>query len=382
MENNEDLMSPTDEIQDEEESIEQIPGDTDQEQVIVVTPSDLEKAAKDYMEMLRENREDIVALKDYLIGINANTPLLRSFVDTNLGSLAMYPNTVIHDAQSKIRKAKSQEEFITYCENQIQDIREFGVALSKMSCCNDRGNKWRQLIAAMSGSVIVPSAMGGEIRMPTGAKSEGEFLTIEAQAYYDTTWMCIGTVSLNNDSQEDYLYADEINRMETGSPRDKKTLRARMVIEAINDQINSNYYYVMNLDVHGKIHRTMIFKPSIFKDAYEKGLIDIVESENDSASWIGVDRNGNVASLLSWTMVRFLDKVEIDSRTNEIRTQAIEIGLIENGNFIFNGTDEDLTAIGGISNTQSAAINDEEWEKIIIMQAGQTSLLLSGALAR
>lgn len=292
----------------------------------------------------------------------------------------MYSNTLVNEAQGKIRKAKSQEELITYCENHIKDTREFGIALSKIACCNDRGNKWRQLVAAVSGSVIVPSALGGEIRMPTGAKSEKEHLSIEVQAYYDMVWMCIGTVSINMDSQEEYLYADEINRMANGSPRDKKTLRARMVIEAINSQINSNYFYVMNLDMQGKIHRTMIFKPSLFKDAYEKGLIDIVESENNSASWIGVDKNGNIASLLSWTMVRFLDKIEVDSRTNEIRTQAIEIGLIENGNFIFNGTEEDLVAIGGISNTQAASVSDEEWEQITVTQAAQTSLLLSGAL--
>lgn len=336
-----------------------------------------------YLQMLKENYENVDAAIEYLLGIDLSQHImLKPFVDSNLGALSLFKSTIINDTQKKIRRTNTPNEWITACENAINNTREFGVALSKISCMNDKGNKWRQLIAAMSAAVIVPDSHGGVLKMPIGSKKDIQSMSIVLQSYHNAGWMPISQISITEDAPDAYLGNDDIIKLKDGAPIEKKIIRARMIIEAITDQIGGDMYYISLLDVIGKIHKSVYFDPKIFKQAYEKGAIVIVESQNEAGGWICVDTKGHISPILTWTMARVLDKQEIDMRTNEIRQQAIEIGLIENGNFVLNCTEDDIQSLGGIVNTHSPAISDDEWKNIIISTAQQTSTLLTEGLVK
>lgn len=158
-----------------------------------IAPDPLADAIPLYLELLRKSPSDMDALLEFLDGLDPTTTSLKSFLDTNRSALSLLDETLVVDAQKKIRKGKTSETIIANVNEQIADTKEFSDAIQRIGSLGaDRGNAWRQLLAALTGGAIIPGSLGGELHIPVGNKSEGEVAIIRPQSYLSWGYMDFG----------------------------------------------------------------------------------------------------------------------------------------------------------------------------------------------
>jgi hypothetical protein len=350
---------------EEEKQVDDILGgeDLEPEELDMGDFDPLTAAISEYMEILKKSPDDKQALESFL-KMNAgkdSASSFRTFISSNLSAVSLLEETVIKESQKVIRRGKSAEDMVANLESELTGRNEYKECVQRISALGgNRGNAWRQLIAAMCGGVIVPGPVGSEVHIPIGRKKNAESLILRPQAYLGWGAIDLGRVIITSDSSREYLGSEEQSKLIGGAPEEKRVLRNRMVIEAICDQLGNGIYAILVVSEEGP-WQTAYFDSEMFREAYEAGILTVIEPHTEPGSTIAFNSDGEPVELVSWGLAS-IDKEDstINPSTGEKVYEAIQIGESKGERLLFVGDSGHLSEVGANVYDHSMDFEKEE----------------------
>lgn len=318
-------------------------------------------AINEYLDVLRKSSDDRDVLEKTLneMSARADTPAFRTFIAANLSAITLLDESVVVEAQKKIRRGKAAdktaEELVAAMEQELTERKELAEAVQRISALgSNRGNSWRQLVAALCGGAVVPGPIGGEVQVPIGSKKRGEILILRPQAYLGWGAVDLGKVGLTSESPTEYLGGEEQTKLGSGAPEERRVLRNRMVIEAIADQLGGGVYALLVVEQSGSWH-TAYFDSEMFREAYEQGTITVIEPYPQPGGVLAFDADGNIVNTAAWGL-SLIDKNSgvVDPATGEKKFDAVQVAESKGERLVYTGDGEQLAELG-------SSVYDHSW---------------------
>jgi hypothetical protein len=303
----------------------------------------------EYMDLLGQSKTTKEELVDFLksIGPQATTASERSFIDSNLSSLSLLEETVVEEIRKKLKKENDPEALMTALEEALDSYMEMGEALQRLSAAGpDKSNLWRQMTAALCAGAVIPGMVGGEVHCPRGKSHE----TIVLRPICALNWgyIDLGSVRITVTSPEDYLSDESRQRLETGAPEERRVLRNRVFVESVSDQLGGGYYMILTLRQDDPNWEMIGFSSDIFRESYEDGSLQILESMPGLAGSLAVDREGKWVTMTTWRMATINEsEVGIDMETGVEKPKFNIVSELQGDRFIWVGDADAFQTIGG-----------------------------------
>jgi hypothetical protein len=318
-------------------------------------------AVSEYLDLLRKSGSDHKVLEEALLAMRdgAEGSAHRTFVEMNLSAISLLEETVVVDAQKKIRRGKnadsSPHDVFESMEEELSGVKELSEAVQRISALGaSRGSAWRQLVAALCGGAIVPGPTGGEVHVPVGGKKQKAVVVMRPQAYLGWGAVDLGGVTMTSESPDEYLGGEERVKLSNGSPEERRVLRGRMVIEAIADQLGGGTFTILVVSQAGS-WTTAYFDGDLFREAYESGTITVIEPHPKVGGSLCFDGDGNVVVASTWGLaVVDRDSGITDPATGVMRYDAEQVAENKGDRLVYISDGDKLGIVG-------ASVYDHPW---------------------
>lgn len=265
--------------------------------------------------------------------IKKMTPSQRNFIEINRSTASLLEETIFLNIQKSIVKSIREDTLWETMYDFFDSIPEMNAAIQRLPMLGpDKNNLYRQIGAALTRGVVVPGVQGGEVLF---FDKEKEIKRSIFQAYSDWGYMKLGKINIKRDSLKEYLTGDEIQKIEKGSPEEKRVLRNRLVIEAIASQLGGITYSILVIDPDSGNWDALTFDSEWFRSAYEAGQITVIESFEDPDGNLYIDDDYDLVSVNNWGIALLSNEDRAENQTGERVVVKNPIAVLDGTDFIF-----------------------------------------------
>jgi len=156
-----------------------------------------------------------------------------------------------------------------------------------------KGELHRKFIAALTGSIQV----GGGGSKEDLVFNEKEYsINISTRIASTFGEISLGRWSLQEDDANKFLAEPEMNRLQEGSPEERKALVHRVIMESIADKFKTRAFVIHVVSEEGNVYSLGWDLGESIKDAYKNGLL-VVKSDLSSDSDVAVGDDGKFIPL-------------------------------------------------------------------------------------
>lgn len=209
----------------------------------------------------------------------------------------------------------------------------------------EKGEIHRKLIAVLTGSIQV----GGGASKPDLLYNETEYsINISTRIASKFGEINLGKWTLQEDDPKKFLSEPELDRLQEGSPEERRALTHRVVFESIADRFEKRAYIIHVIDEKGDIHSIGCDLGDCMKSAYKEGIL-FVKTDNSRDAEIMINSKGEQIPITTMSIFTKIDSGNLDDQG---KSQKQKVSFIENRDGMLYLT-ADATTIESISQKTS-----------------------------
>lgn len=181
----------------------------------------------------------------------------------------------------------------------------------------------RKFIAALTGSVQV----GGGASKPDLLFNEKEYsINISTRIASKFGEINLGKWVLQEDDPSSFLSDPEMERLQEGSPEERRALTHRIVFESIASKFEKRAFIIHVIDEKGDIHSIGCDLGDCMKSAYKEGVL-FVKTDNSKDAEIMIDSKGEIVPITNMSIFTRINTGELN---DEGKSQKQKVPFIEN----------------------------------------------------
>lgn len=330
---------PTDQTKEEPTPVDPEPeqegddtdGDSKEDELELL---DFDDFREEYIDLsVNAKPDDLLDKLDDLQGIIDLGPKEKKFVSDNLHILLLMKEQEIYEASRKLHHIEDPLDLIGQLSdvlNRAETLRD--VILKLPSFFGMKPDLYRKFFAALIGGVQIGG--GGTVEDVVLSPTKGQRLLFSTRFY--TLFGSIHLVpwSLGSEDADLYLRDAERERMEKGSPEEKKILLKRVFLQSISQTLEGRVFVICVVNrATGKRTDIAIRLDQFLTDGYERGILQVdIEEDPDVLVILPTGEETQVGKLV----VRFVNPDEPNSeaiRFLELKQSMIHLvadeGVIE-----------------------------------------------------
>ena len=279
-------------------------------------------------------------------------PAERRFVEDNLEVLLFRQDANIDKASKEIRKNIKQEldrnhpavSVMQHIKNTLDAYPLLSNIFIKLAGLGSRkGDYHRKFMAALTGSVIVGG--GGEKEDMVYADRDYS-INISTRFYTKFGDIQVGKWTLQEDDPDKYLSDSEIDRLDEGSPEEKRVLRRRVVLESISTKYNTRAFLIHVVEPdNGAVHAFGWDIAEALRAGYKEGKLVVRKKKSEFRDAM-IDDNGAIIPLFD---LNVLYRKEGGNADNQGSPTVDEVPFMErrDGSLYLTCTQETLQELSG-----------------------------------
>jgi len=232
----------------------------------------------------------------------------RRFVEDNLQCVLLRQDANFDKASKEIRKLINQEldrnnPAVSLMQHIMNTIQAYPILHNVFIKLAGQGalksELHRQMIGALAGAVQTGSGPGS---MKPDLIFPAKDYSIDISTRFYTTWgdIALGKWTLQEDDPERYLSDPELERLQEGSPEEKRVLRRRVCMESIADKFSGRcvLVHVVNPE-DGMVHAFGWDIAESLRAGYKEGKL-VVRKRQSQMRDAMIDDDGAIIPLFSY----------------------------------------------------------------------------------
>lgn len=324
-------------------------------------PKDFESWKTNYLKTsIKGDVNELIELINSIRERENLTAYQRKFVEDNLNVQLLRMNSNVEKASKEIRKQIKQQldrnnpatsvvNHLTAVLETISGLNNIFIKLNGYG--GQKGDLHRKYIAALVNGVQVGS----------GANTEDIILndreySVLISTRLNSRWgdIMLGDWCLKTNDSEKFLTPPEVKRLVNGSPEEKDSLRARIIIESIADLFETRAFVINVVAEDGTIYTLGWDIATSLRAAFVDGKI-VVRTKKSDDSEAMIDVNNNLVPLMDIE----LKYIKETGRQNENgKPETIELNFIERRNGMLFLT-ADLSLMRKVANSMQGMVLKE-----------------------
>ena len=261
----------------------------------------------------------------------------RRFVEDNFQIVTLRQDANFDKASKEIRKQIIQEldrnspavSLLQHIQNTLQAYPVLQNIFIKLAGQGGlKSELHRRMIGALLGAVQLGSGPGSD--KPDLIYVAQDF-TVDISTRFQTTWtdLGLGRWTLEQGAPEEYLSESELERLQKGSPEEKRVLRRRICVESVADKYSKRAFLIHVVDPQsGDLSALAIDLAEMLRSGYQMGKL-VVRKRKSSVQDIMIEDDGEIINLFSYSM-------NYRKTDEEAEASAKEVPFIEqNGGMLF-----------------------------------------------
>ncbi len=227
----------------------------------------------------------------------------RRFIEDNLDVVLFRQDANIDKASKEIRKLISQEldrnnpavSVMQHINNTLEAYPLLSNIFIKLAGLGSRKADYhRKFMASLTGSVIVG---GGHDREDMIYTARDYSINLSTRFYTKFGDIQIGKWTLQEDDPDRYLSDSELDRLQEGSPEEKRVLRRRVVLESIASKYNTRAFLIHIVEPdNGAIHAFGWDISETLRAGYTEGKLVVRKKKSEFRDAM-IDDNGAIIPL-------------------------------------------------------------------------------------
>lgn len=279
----------------------------------------------------------------------------RKFVEDNVQICLLRQDANIAKASKEIRKLISEEMDMANPGTGV--LRHINATLDAYPVLTDifikligmygmKSDLYRKFIAGLLGSVQV----GGGGDKEDIIYSANEFsINISTRYYTQFGDMTLGGWALEEDDPDRYLSESEVDRLQEGSPEEKRVLRRRVILESIAHRFEDRSFVIHIIDpATGNIFSLAWDISDSLRNGYKEGKFVVRKRTGDDARAM-IDDNGAIIPAFDYSVYYLRETGEVNERGKSITTEESFIESRDGILFLVAGQDIIREAGSGMS---------------------------------
>lgn len=314
-----------------EDDVTEDPAEPDEDPEIAEN-KDFEQWKHDFCELSIKN--DVEGMIDSISQVRMRPglePFQRKFVEDNLQVLLYRREVNVQQANKEIRnlikkdldKTNPGTTIMSHFVSVIQKDQMLQQCLIKMSgLYSQKGDVHRKYMAAVLGSVMIGSGQ----ESPDLLFCEKDY-TVKISTRYVTQFgeINLGKWSLKKDDPSRYLSEPELQRLQSGSPDEKQSLRRRIIAESIGEKFKERAFLIHVMNENGEIINIGLDLGDSLLNGYKSGKIVVRGQENSEKEAI-ISDTGEIISVIDYDikLVREDNSTNDEGAPNLVETPFLE----------------------------------------------------------
>jgi hypothetical protein len=274
----------------------------------------------------------------------------RRFVEDNMQVVLLRQDANFDKAAKEIRKQISQEldrnnPSVSLMQHIMATLETYPIIQNILIKLAGQGGLKAELHRRMIAALIGAVQMGGG---PGSDKPDliypAQDYTIDLSTRFQTTWgdMPIGKWTLQEDDPERYLSDPELERLQEGSPEEKRVHRRRVCLESVANKFGKRAFLTHIVDPQdGTVHAFGLDIAECLRSGYKEGKL-VVRKRKSKMRDAMIDDNGAIIPLFSYA-------VYYKNETDDAESPSKEVTFMEqrDGTLYLTATQETLQEVGG-----------------------------------
>ena len=279
-------------------------------------------------------------------------PTERRFVEDNFQILLLRQDSNIEKASKEIRKKISDEldrnnpavSVMQHITNTLQSHPMLNDVLIKLAGQGGfKGELHRRYIAALTGAV---QRGVGQVKPDLIYSARDYSIDMSTRFYTKFGDINIGRWTLQEDDPEEFLAEPEAERLQEGSPEEKKVLRRRVCLESIATKFNMRAFIVHVVDPdNGTIHQFGWDVAEGLRAGYTEGRLVVRKKQSEFRDAM-IDDDGSVIPLFAYAINYKREGGEMTAG-GEIKSEEVPFMEQREGILYLNAGDKTLQELAG-----------------------------------
>ena len=289
----------------------------------------------------------------------------RRFVEDNLEVVLFRQDANLDKASKEIRKLISQEldrnypsvSVMQHINNTLESYPLLRNVYIKMAGMGSRKASYhRQFIASLLGAVVVGGG-GGKEDMIFPARDYS--INISSRFYTKFGDISLGKWTMQEDDPEKFLSDSELERLEEGSPEEKRVLRRRIVLESIATKYNNRAFLINIVEPdNGALHSFAWDVAEGLRAGYKEGKL-VVRKRKTEFRDAQIDDNGAIIPLFDLSVLYRQEGSSTDDMGNP-KTDEVPFMERRDGTLYLTASQETLQELAG--GMPGMFYNSQAWE--------------------
>lgn len=241
---------------------------------------DFDDFRQDYIEMsVNAKPEELMDKLGDLSGIIDLGPKEKKFTSDNLQILQLMEDKDIYEASRKLHHIEDPMEMMAQLSETIDKVETLrNVTFKLTSFFGMKSDLYRKFVASLLGAVQVGG--GGTVEDLVIAPTKGQRTLLCTRFYTVFGYIDLVPWSLHEGDADMFLKDIERERMETGSPEEKRVLLKRTILSSITNVVGNKIFLVCVVSRSTGRRTEFAFRMDRFlNQGYEKGLLEVNLSE-------------------------------------------------------------------------------------------------------
>lgn len=235
-------------------------------------------------------------------------PTERRFVEDNLQILLLRQDSNVDRASKEIRKKITEEldrnnpgvSVMQHIMNTLESYPMLQTVFIKLAGQGGfKGELHRRYIAALTGSV---QRGVGSVKPDIIYSARDYTIDMSTRCYTKFGDISIGKWMLQEDDPDKFLADPELDRLQNGSPEEKRVLRRRVCLESIATKYNMRAYMVNVIEPDsGTVHAFAWDIAEALRAGYKEGKLVVRKRQSEFRDAM-IDDNGAIIPLFSYAI--------------------------------------------------------------------------------